>query len=299
MRFFLFLIISFSVVFQANSNELKPRIKTVVLKPFTVFTLPIVPDLGTRFVFPFVLDEDAGEIPFTLNITNKVFETTRENGRNSFVVKVRDSVEGGQQAKYLGQMFINVAGYNVTVTLSTTYNLKKQYSDVVFKLSKKKREDLIRQVVNKRVAAMEASIQAKEKVIDQKIEGQALLMIGKLLLKGSKNEGIKEESSITNKSGEKIKLYLNESNSYGAFHVFLYEVTNLTSKTLNIKDTLLFTESKGGRKQKIISANNIKSRIGSDETAKGMIVTNNPLALSADHLRLSVLSSEGEMSVLW
>jgi len=33
-------------------------------------TVEIVPDLGTRFIFPFVLDEQDTYVPFTLNITN-------------------------------------------------------------------------------------------------------------------------------------------------------------------------------------------------------------------------------------
>ena len=52
----------------------------------------MVPDLGTRFSFPFILDEQDSYVPFTLNITNPAFVNGREKGRNYFVITAPVSI---------------------------------------------------------------------------------------------------------------------------------------------------------------------------------------------------------------
>ncbi|HFE37502.1 MAG TPA: hypothetical protein ENK06_03650, partial [Gammaproteobacteria bacterium] len=101
-----------------------PKIKRIELQAFTQFTLDMVPDLGTRFIFPFVLDEESDNIPFTLKMTNPVFTHQRVPGRNFFVVELppmsQPNTTNPVSPVYLGNLFINAGGYNITVLLRSS-----------------------------------------------------------------------------------------------------------------------------------------------------------------------------------
>ena len=113
------------------------------------------PTLGTRFSFPFILDEQDAYVPFTLNITNPSFVNTREKGRNYFVITAPARAEGTM----LGNVFVSVAGYEISIELRTTNDLSKQYSDIDFNLTNEAREDLIQQSIAQRTADAGAGLQ--------------------------------------------------------------------------------------------------------------------------------------------
>ncbi|MCP5007563.1 MAG: hypothetical protein GY941_27055, partial [Planctomycetes bacterium] len=127
----MFLLIP-NIAFSAGNLKVVPKLKKVELKQFTQLNVQLVADLGTRFIFPFILDEADDLVPFTLDITNPLFISTRHTGRNSFTVEVDPPAEGGQLPTYLGNMFITAAGYNISVVLSTTNSLKNHVSDYQF-----------------------------------------------------------------------------------------------------------------------------------------------------------------------
>ena len=133
--------------------------KTVKLEPLTKLELHLVPDLGTRFVFPFKLDEQSETIPFTLKATNPLFQTKREPGRNYFVVSLPP--EGlqpnanGLYPTYIGNLILNAGGFNITVLLKSTNNIKEHVSDVVFEYGKAEKQKLIDDVLADAIEALE------------------------------------------------------------------------------------------------------------------------------------------------
>ena len=90
-RVFVLLAVLHAALIVSFSARAEPRVKHVTLTQETTLVIELVPDLGTRFVFPFVLDEQDEYVPFTSTITNPAFASIREPGRNSFVVTIPPS----------------------------------------------------------------------------------------------------------------------------------------------------------------------------------------------------------------
>ena len=89
--------------------QAKPLSNDVDLKELTTLTLKFYPGMGTRFMFPFVLDKDNDYVPYTNNNTNdQVFiPIQRQEGRNFFVIAVPPEHLGKND---VGNMFVTVAG---------------------------------------------------------------------------------------------------------------------------------------------------------------------------------------------
>ena len=67
------IIAALLVCLATSTAHAEPRAKTVELHKRTNLVVYVVPDLGVRFTFPFILDEQDAYVPFTLNITNPAF----------------------------------------------------------------------------------------------------------------------------------------------------------------------------------------------------------------------------------
>ena len=302
MRFSLLILSLLSTLaWSAETLLIKPVIKRVKLETYTTFNVQLVPDLGTRFIFPFVLDETDDLVPFTLDITNPLFISTRHEGRNSFTIEVDPPKEGGAIPTYLGNLFVTAAGYNLSIVLSTTTDLRQHTSDYIFELSAQAREDLIQQAVSKRTQSLEQAYQDKSAQLDQRAAELALRQVGMLALSDPDSDSIKEESVLELATGEQVTLYLSQVMTYGKrFKLFQYEVTNDTADDLRITDAAILAVDQNGITQKLVGANSIIPRIESGKTVKGVITTDSPL-INNDQvsIRLSVVTSAGVVEVNW
>lgn len=287
------------ILLSATASAVTPKIKHVALEEFTTLTLKVVPDLGVRFVFPFVLDEQDDYVPFTLNITNPMFNHDRKDGRNSFVVTVPPPPDGGQIPTYHSNMFVTVAGYNISVTLTTTSDLAQHVSDVVFDLTDTAREDLIQEAVEKRIKAIKDEYTAKESALDNIARDMALKRIGGLALGGSSRKRINEESTMTTVGGDRLVLYLDDLRQYGEFHLVSYEVENDSTEPLRVNDAVLFLIDETGIEQRINTANTVNAKIDAESTVRGVIVTDDARILDGKHIKLSVLTDQGPLEVKW
>ncbi|KAF0190507.1 MAG: Uncharacterized protein FD165_2675 [Gammaproteobacteria bacterium] len=282
-----------------SAQAVTPKIKRVALEEFTTLTLKVVPDLGVRFVFPFILDEQDDYVPFTLNITNPMFSHDRKNGRNSFVVTVPPPPQGGQIPTYYSNMFITVAGYNISVTLTTTSDLTQHVSDVVFDLTESARQDLIQQAVEKRIKAIKDEYAAKESALEHVASDMTLKRIGGLALSGPSRKRINEETTTTTLNGDRLVLFLDDLQRYGEFHLFSYEVQNDSSQPLRVNDAALFLVDEAGIEQRINTANTVHATIDAESTVRGVIVTDDVRVLDGKHIKFSVLTDQGPLEVKW
>ena len=167
-------------LFLTTQVNAEPKSRTIDLHKRTVLTAYIVPDLGTRFTFPFVLDETDSFIPFTLTPTNEIFVNDRQPKRNYFVITAPSPKVGA--GTYYGNIFVTVAGFEITIELRTTNDLTKHYSDVVFNLTADDREDLVQKGVAQRTKALEAEYKKKTDAIDSDTDQKAVARIGRLAL---------------------------------------------------------------------------------------------------------------------
>ncbi|MFQ5470972.1 MAG: hypothetical protein ACE5EH_11820 [Gammaproteobacteria bacterium] len=281
------------------AHAFTPKIKHVQLEEFTTLVVDVIPDLGTRFVFPFILDEQDEYVPFTLNVTNPIFETARESGRNSFVVTAPPPKKGGEIPVYYSNMFVTVAGYNVSVALRTTRDLSSHVSDIVFDLSDEKRENVIQQQVKQRIKTIKSEYRHKADMLDEKLHELVLNKIGVLALNKPERNKIREEAVVVTEQGDRIRLYFNEVESYGTFHLFRYEITNEGFSPLKISDAALYVVTRENTEQRLVSSNITNTRIEPNQFSEGVIVTDYDQIRESRAIKLSVLTDSGAIEVQW
>lgn len=284
----------------ADVPAVKPSAKQIILKPFTTLNVNLVPDMGTRFIFPFVLDQTDDVVPFTLVSTNPAFRTTRDEGRNFFVLEIDPPQGGGALPTNLGNVFVTAGGYNLSIVVQSTSDIRKQVSDYIFTLSDKAREDLIQTAIQKRSLALENAFKEKEASLNERADKLALKKIAILSMLAADNSNIKEETTLELPQGQAITVYMSDMTTYGKkFHVIHYEVTNETAEDLRILEVSLFTVDKNNIKSKINSVNKIRARIEVNETEEGWVSTDSRSVSEGSRLMLAVLTSSGEVDVRW
>lgn len=295
MRVLLLMLLMFATM--ANAA---PRVKPVTLERHTALVVYIPPgSLGARFLFPFVLDEQDDYVPFTLQITNKVFSSKREPGRNSFVVTVPD-VLPTDRTQHVGNLFVTVAGYEITVELRTSSDLSQHYSDIDFQLGTAERENLIQKGIAQRTSALEADHKKKLADLDKQADLKSIARVGVLALKKPSTTRIKEETKLTLTNGDEITLYVDESINYEPYTIFVFEVDADGKSGLSLLDAKLFAlnpETKTARP--IESARDMPARLIPGEVARGVLTTLDQSFNPKEMLKLQVLTDKGMLEASW
>lgn len=277
-----------------------PRNRNVVLQKHTTLTVEIVPDLGTRFIFPFVLDEQDAYVPFTLNITNPSFVSLREAKRNSFVVTIPPASAGRGPAQY-ASLFVTVAGYVISVELRSTSDLSKHYSDVTFELGDAERENLIQQGIAKRTQALEAEHKKKMDDLEKIADLKAIARVGSVVLKRPSVKRVKEESQLSLSNGDKITLFVNEAITYDPYTIFTVELySSSNTQGVTVVGTKLFGMDPDSKQMRPIeSGNEIPPRIEPRETVKGVLTVLASALNPKELLKLVIQTDKGEVSAQW
>lgn len=277
-----------------------PRNRNIVLKKHTTLTVEIVPDLGTRFLFPFVLDEQDEYVPFTLNITNPNFVSKREPKRNSFVVTIPPEKVVRGTSQY-GSLFVTVAGYEISVELRTTNDLNRHYSDVTFELGAAERENLIQQGIAQRTQTLEAEYRKKMDDLEKIADLKAIARVGTITLRRPSVKRVKEESRLTLKNGDRITLFVDEAITYDPYTIFTVELdSDSNTQGLTILGTKLFGVDPDSKQLRPIeSGNEIPLRIQPRETAKGALTVLASSLNPKELLKLVIQTDKGEISAQW
>ena len=275
----------------------EPRAKLVELHKRTNLIVYVVPDLGVRFTFPFILDEQDAYVPFTLNITNPLFVPEREKGRNYFVI----TEKVGSPSNMLGDVFMTVAGFEISIELRTTNDLSKHYSDIVFDLTKEAREELIQQGIAQRTLALEQEYKKKFEDLDAVAEQKAIARVGRLAIKKPDTKSIKEESRLKLPNGDAVVLYVDQVVDYDPYSIYLFNVAaDSDSKGLTIIDAKLF-EINADTKQlrPIDSSKDVPSRVQPNQEVKGTITVIGANLNPKNLLRLQVVTDKGVVEAEW
>lgn len=295
MRALMLLLLVFSATVSAA-----PRVKSVTLEQHTALVVYIPPSsLGVRFIFPFVLDEHDDYVPYSSQITNGVFEYKREPKRNSFVVTV-PKVLPTDSTEYIGNLFVTVAGFEITVELRTSHDLALHYSDIDFQLGTADRENLIQKGIEQRTAALEADYKKKIADMDKQADLKSIARVGVLALMKPSTTRIKEETKLTLTNGDTVTLYVDESINYGVYTSFVFEIDTNGKNGLSIIDAKLFAmnpESKTARP--IESARDIPPRLIAGEAARGVLTTLDQSLNPKEMLKLQVLTDKGTLEASW
>ncbi len=284
-------------IFTVNAASAEPRVRTVELHKRTTLVAYVVPDLGVRFSFPFILDEQDSYVPFTMNITNPAFVKEREKGRNYFVITAPTKAEG----QMLGNVFVTVAGYEISIELRTTNDLTKHFSDIDFTQTPEAREELIQQSIAQRTAALEQEYKKRFEELDATAEQKAIALVGRLATKSPDTRSIKEESRLKLPSGDSVVLYVDKVVNYDPYSIFLFSIeADSGSKGLTILDAKLFTideETKQARP--VDAAKNIQARVQPSQEAQGEITALGSALNPKNLMRLQVVTDKGTVEAQW
>ncbi|MHB8454000.1 MAG: hypothetical protein ACYDDO_04725 [Acidiferrobacterales bacterium] len=276
-----------------------PSQRHVILRKYTTLTADIVPGLGTRFIFPFVLDEQDRYVPFTLDITNPtVFVSHRDPGRNSFVVTTPVNL---RRARYYGNLYVTVAGYEISVELRTTTDRARDASDIIFDLGRKARADLIQQAVARHMRALDADYQRKVAELDKRIDEQAIARIGTLALHSPEHHRIEEEARLKLANGNRVVLYVDESLTFGAYTVFTFDVhSGSHAQGISVTDARVFEIEPGSSAPTPIeAADMLPARIPPGGDGQGTVTVVGATLNPANLLRLDVLTDQGKLEAQW
>ena len=289
------LIVSFSA-------HAEPRVKHVTLSKETTLVIELVPDLGTRFVFPFVLDEQDEYVPFTSTITNPAFASIREPGRNSFVVTIPPSPAGGPVPLLYSNLFVSVAGYEISVELRATPDLQRHYSDIVFDLADEVRESIIQKAVKQRTLGLEKQVQEKLAGLDKTAQRRAIAYVGKLALSTPKSTAIREEATMLIEGSERFLLYVEKALQYGNFTTLVFQLENKSHAIdVTVLDAKLFVlDSKTGQARPLDVALELPSRVPARSEARGAITIESTLLPDRKtRLQLQVATDKGTVAARW
>jgi hypothetical protein len=283
--------------------QAEPRIKHVTLTKETTLVIELVPDLGTRFVFPFVLDEQDEYVPFTSTLTNPAFASIREPGRNSFVLTIPPPVTGGPSPVLFSSLFVSVAGYEISVELRVTHDLARHYSDIVFDISDEVRESLIQKAVKQRTASLERDYKEREAAMNKAIERRALSLVGKLALTGAQSSAVKEEGALVFEGTDRLLLYVEKAVRYGPFTSFVFALENKShSAVVSVMEARLFViDPRTGQSRPLETAAELPPRVNPRSDAQGILSIESAL-LPADRkarLQISVDTDKGVVKAQW
>jgi len=277
--------------------QAEPKIKEVLLHPRTTLSVEIVPDMGTRFSFPFILDEDGGYVPYTLTLTNATFLNKREAGRNFFVITADKT--GGKEV--YGNIFLAVAGYEITVELRTTTNINKHYSDIVFKLTDEDRENLIQKAIAQRTKAMEDEHQRKMDVLEMLADNKAMMKVGRLALSRPQSTSVNEVGELELPNGDAVTLFVDEVVTYDPYDVIVFEIeSDSYTQGATVLDVKLFAvNADTGTMRVVTTGNDVPPRVNPGEFVRGSITMMRNELGEKESLKLAVQTDKGPVEAKW
>jgi hypothetical protein len=285
----------------ATTATAEPRTLTVELKKHTLVTLTIPYDMGTRFTFPFILDEQSDYVPFTLNTTNPLFVENRAPARNYFVLTPRLPQNAKANANYLGNSFITVAGYEITIELKANNDYAHHYSDVIFKLGPEDRETLIQKAVAQRTEQLEQTYAKKLADLDHLADQKSIARVGRLALTSPSHTRIKEEGKLKLPNGDNIILYVDQAIHYDPYTIFAFDIgSESSSQGVSIIDAKLFAVDPDTKRERPIDAGkdlppHVEPRSEHHAAITALSANLDPKEL----LMLRVLTDKGTLEAVW
>jgi hypothetical protein len=279
----------------------KPVHVDVELKQLTTLVLHFYPGMGTRFTFPFLLDSDDNYVPYTNDNTNSgVFiPLKRQKGRNFFVITVPP--EHVSTDKDIGNMFITVAGYQISVEMHSTKSRTDHVSDVRFLMGEKAREDLIQHAIAQRSKALEQSYKEKFDQLDVMTEQRAIAKVGMLALTDPVESNIKEEAVLSLKNGDETVLFVDRVIDYPGYAIYKFDIENDSAANhVAVQDAKLFLiDENSGKKIPLESAKQIPKRVEPRGSATGVLVVDKTGVDDSKQLMLEVLTDGGSVQAVW
>lgn len=309
----LLLVASFILISQLSHavGIIEPKIKSVNLKETTVMTLPIMPDSGTRLVFPFKLDNPELNPRLKIKLTNSVgFDVpdTKDEllqlvDQNTMTITgLRHQVDPstGLPPVFRGTLYISIGGYNITINLRTSHKPKNQITDVVFKISDADRTHMVEQAIDRHTEMLNKDHAQKLKDIDDRAREFALGYIGEMALKDPDHISFKIEGDLI-VGTDRVTTYIEDLISFNdRYFVFVFDLENQTAKDFVVSSWQLSGKMKEGDSYVPVQGQfHCRDNIKSDSDYRCSFSTLDPSIKEFHGYKLKMTADRGEGIVEW
>jgi hypothetical protein len=292
----------FLLILSLSSFALQAAPKTInhPLTEFTELTLKLVPDLGTRLVFPFVLDNPRYSPPLVRNMTNgSVFDDSFSERQNTIVLSVKTLEGGGKVARYLGNYFVSINGFNIAIQLETTGKTKDHITDVIFDLSSSARTHLIEETVKSRTKELDKAYNLRVASLDKMVEERSLALVGSMARFTPGTYAVKNEETLTSEAGAYLTYYVDRFMIYKNFLVVMMEIENESSLRIAIKSFKLLYRDVTDIEQELAGAFDCVDSLADGEKATCTYTIRSHKIQKNGEYSFVTLTDRGQVTMKW
>lgn len=307
-NFLLTLLLTLPLVCQAGlPTQIKPTYKEVDLSEFTSLSLDIMPDAGTQLIFPFTLDSPDLIPPLKYQLTNQdgfyFVKDSKDlqvqvNGQNTLSI-IGVPADPDEKPVHIGNLFLSVGGYNLTVSLRTTYDPAKHVTNVVFKIPDDRRNHLIEKAAERKIAQLQKNYDEKMKRLDIEAASSSLAHVAAMALEDPTTTSFKTEQDL-DISDKRIIVYIDRILDYnGKYQVLLFDMENHNSSDFAVENLTISTLSDKAGERNISGYFKCDKRLRGDEINKCSFVTTDRKVLDGEKLKLTVGTDRGNGAITW
>ena len=182
------------------------KVQQIPLLEQTQFTLKVVPKLGTRLIFPFILDNSELKPPLNYKLTNSNDFAVARNlatlaGQNVFLI----TASGGKGA--IGKLYMSIAGYHIAINLVVSGLVDDHISDIYLQLATDDREFLMEREIDRIKKNLSKSYQNRIKKKNSIIADTTMAAI---IMGGTKRKNIKSLLRGGKESFNSADIYLDK-----------------------------------------------------------------------------------------
>lgn len=281
-----------------------PQFKHVQLQEFTALTLDILPDAGTQLIFPFLLDNPDLSPSLKIRLTNNDgFEVPHTNEEITALLVGQNTISIiGSSSKdskpHLGNLFITIGGYHLSIALRTTLDVRKHVSNVVFNIDDKERKLLIENIINKTKQQLETSYQEKLSELDRIAAQQSLKHVAAMALEEPDYQSFKIDDDL-DINDTRLIIYVDSILSYGdRYRVLLFELENRSTKDIKLNSVNLAAIQEGGADH-IVGSLQCPETLKADSVNKCSYASTDTMMSAAKELKLEFTTDRGVGVFVW
>lgn len=286
--------------------ELRPEFRNVDLKENTMLNLEIMPDAGTQLIFPFALDNPDLTPTLKIRLTNpNGFTVPTDAAQVEALLKGQNTItiEGKANpnepgAVYLGNLFITIGGYNISIALKSTYDTTKHVSNIIFNIDDATREHMIEAAVKRKTERLDHEYKEKVAALDEKAKEMSLSHVAIMAKRTPAATKYKADGRV-NIDDFTVTVFADKLMQWDEkYYVLLFDLENRTSVDFTVQKLELV--SVDGKAERTVNGSfDCDSRLNADATVQCSFASLSEAMKDAKRLKLRIDTDRGQGEFQW
>lgn len=280
---------------------LTPEFKKVPLTEFTSLTLNVLPDAGIQLIFPFMLDNPTLKPAIKIDNTNAEAFTVPATGQNASKILIDQNtitIIGNRQSEQLGNLFINIGGYNVVVGMRTVTDVREVSPTIVFELGEDDRNHLITHTIDRYKASLKSAHDKAMADLSRQAKEEALAYVGELVFKRPESTSFKI-SKVLDLEGRRLKIYIDELVKYDSFNTLVFEIDNPNAHDIRVDSISVTVIDEDDMVNQVSGQSNCPKLIGGGDDVQCTFTTLSKSAVNPIEYQLRISTDVGSGVVAW